>query len=86
MRTVLVVVEARGLLAHVALGNRVRIVAAHFDEPASILAAELNLNTAVALAEDASGRLPLRHVFSRHSRLLDKLKNGSHALCMSPVM
>ena len=64
MRAVLVVVEARRLLAHVASGNRVRVVAVHFDKLASILAAKPNFNAAVALAQDASGRLPLGHVLS----------------------
>ena len=41
---VLVEVEARGLLAGVALRRRMRVVAAHPDEAAAVLAAELDLD------------------------------------------
>ena len=56
---VLVVVEPQGLLARVALRHRVRLVAADALEPAAVVAAEPHLDAAVALAEDAGGRVPL---------------------------
>ena len=59
LRTVLVEVEARGLLARVALRDRVRVVAAHPDEAAPVGTAELHLDPAIALAQDAGGRLPI---------------------------
>ena len=55
---VLVVVEAQRLLARVALRHRVRLVAADAGEPAAVVAAEPHLDAAVALAEDAGGRVP----------------------------
>src|SRR5262245_50257575 len=59
---VLVVVEAEGLLARVALGGRVGLVPADLLEAAPVGAAQLDEDPAVALAEDAGGRLPLRAV------------------------
>src|SRR5262249_34523018 len=56
--TVLVVVEAGGLLARVAPGGRVGLVPADLLEPAPVGAAQSDEDPAVALAQDASGRLP----------------------------
>ena len=61
MRPVLVEVHARGLLAGVALRGRVGIVAAHTHQVAPALAAELDLEAAVAFAQDA-GRFDPRGV------------------------
>ena len=57
---VLVVVEAPGLLADVALGDGVCPVTADAGELPSVVAAQLDLDAAVALAEDARGWLPWR--------------------------
>ena len=53
---VLVVVEPEGLVAGVALRGRMRLVAADLGERPAL---ELDLDSAVALAEDAGGLLPL---------------------------
>ncbi len=55
---VLVVVEARGLLAGVAPGRGMGLVAAHAGKAAAVLAAELDLDAAVALAQDAGRGMP----------------------------
>jgi hypothetical protein len=57
--SVLVVVEPQGFFARVALRCRVGLVASDALEGASVLT-EADLDPAVALAEDASCRLPLR--------------------------
>ena len=59
--TVLVVIEAGGLLAEVTLGCRVGLVTANADDLASVLAAGLHLDTAIALAENTGAGLPLGH-------------------------
>ena len=56
--TVLVVVQAQGLLAGVALGGRVGLVASDPFEPAAVVAAQTDLDAAVALAQDAGRRVP----------------------------
>ena len=58
---VLVVIEAMRLLARVALRGGMALVAAQLDEVAIRFAAELNLQPAVALAQDAGRRLPVGH-------------------------
>ena len=55
---VLVVVEPVGLLAGVALRGGMTLVTPHQDEVASALAAQLHLEAAVALAEDAGRGMP----------------------------
>src|SRR5262249_36767207 len=57
--TVLVVVEPERLLAGVPLRGRMRVVAAHAHQAPPVRAAELHLDAAVALAQDAGGRLPV---------------------------
>src|SRR5262249_36231446 len=57
--TVLVEVEPQGLLAGVSLRRGMRIVASHPDEPPPVGTAKLDLDAAVALAQDTGGRLPL---------------------------
>src|SRR5262249_30634691 len=57
--TVLVEVEPQGLLAGVSLRRGMRIVASHADEPPPAGTAQLDLDAAVALAQDTGGRLPL---------------------------
>src|SRR6185369_9123581 len=64
VRSVLVEVEAMRLLACVASRRRVRVVAAKLHQAATILASELNLDSAVALAQDAGRRFPFRHNIS----------------------
>src|SRR5262249_39705798 len=59
VRTVLVVVEPERLLAGVPLRGRMRVVAAHVHQAPPVRAAELHLDAAVALAQDAGGRLPV---------------------------
>src|SRR5690606_38120364 len=54
----LVVVEAVRLLAGVALRRGMALVAAQPDQAAAVGAAELDLQSAVALAQDAGGWLP----------------------------
>src|SRR5262249_5563511 len=56
---VLVVIEPERLLAGIALGGRVGLVASDLLEAASIGPTELHEDAAVALAQDACGRLPL---------------------------
>jgi len=58
---VLVVVQAGGFLAEIALGGGVRLVAADADDLALIFPAQLDLDAAVALAQDAGAGLPVRH-------------------------
>jgi len=55
---VLVVVQTSRLLADVALGNRVRPVTPDASELPSVFSAQLHLDAAVALAENARGRFP----------------------------
>ncbi len=55
---VLVVVEPQRLLARVALGGRVGLVAPDAGERPSVVAAEAHLDAAVALAQDAGGLVP----------------------------
>ena len=57
---VLVVVEAQGLLAGVALRRRVGLVAADAFEAAAVVTSEPDLDSAVSLAQDARRRMPLR--------------------------
>jgi hypothetical protein len=66
---VLVVIEPLRLLARVATRRRVPLVAAHAHETAPVLAAELDLEAAVALAQDAGRGLPGA---VRHAGRLDK--------------
>src|SRR5512143_2767380 len=65
----LVVVEPVRLLAGVALRGRVALVAPQPDQVAPALAAQLDLEAAVALAEDAGGGLPGGR---RHGRNMDQ--------------
>ena len=58
LRAVLVVVHARGLFAGVTARSGVRVVATHAHQVAAVLAAELHLQAAVVLAQDAGGALP----------------------------
>ncbi len=62
---VLVVVEPKGLVARVALRSGMLLVTADLDQPAVV---DLHDDTAVALAQDAGRRLPLRagHLTSGH--------------------
>ena len=73
---VLVVVEAQRLLARVALGAGVVLVATDAlkarTDPAFGDRAEANLDTAVALAEDAGGLLPRQRFGFGHRCLLGK--------------
>lgn len=55
----LVVIEPARLLAQVAPRRRVRLVAARAHDMAPVVAAELHLDAAVALAEYAGGLLPV---------------------------
>jgi hypothetical protein len=60
---VLVVVETRRLLAGIPRRARMGLVAADPPEPTAVDAAELDLDSAVALAEDAGARAPGRRDF-----------------------
>ena len=55
---VLVVVETRRLLAGVPLGSRMGLVSANLDQAPAVFASELDLEAAVAFAQDARGRFP----------------------------
>ena len=78
---VLVVVEAERLLARISLGRRVGLVPADLLEVAAIVAAEPDQDAAVALTEDARGRLPFdRAVGPRIGSHLDV----SLARCSAP--
>src|SRR5215510_6278384 len=70
---VLIVVEAEGFLTGVALRARMRLVAPDLLETATVLAAELDQDAAVALAEDARRRFPVGSTLGgdrgRHRRL-----------------
>src|SRR5262249_18331427 len=57
--TVLVVVEPERLLASVSLRGRMCVVAAHAHQAPPVPATELHFDAAVALAQDAGGRLPV---------------------------
>jgi hypothetical protein len=78
VRPVLVEVEAVRLLARVALRDRVRVVPAEPHEAATFLAAELDLDAAVALAEDAGRGLPfgVRGDGLGHWRLLSAFRRA----------
>src|SRR5215471_18077478 len=56
---VLVVVEPKRLLAGVALRCRVGLVAANLLEASTVGSTELHEDSAVTLAQDARGRLPM---------------------------
>src|SRR5262249_19127761 len=77
VRAVLVEVEPRGLLARVALRSGVRVVPAHAHDAPALGAAELHLDAAVALAQDAGGRLPLTRRGSHHQFSLKGLRSRS---------
>ena len=62
---VLVAVEALGLLAQVALGRGVRLVAANLHELTAVVTAELHLEPTVKTAQDAGRLLPLTLVRAR---------------------
>ena len=66
---VLVVVQTSGLLADVAFRDGVRAVASQPRELSPVVAAQLDLDAAVVLAQDARGRLPRGCLF-RLSRLV----------------
>ena len=59
VRAVLVVIEPRRLLARIAARGRVGVVAAYAHQTPAVFAAELHLDPAVALAQDAGGRFPV---------------------------
>jgi hypothetical protein len=58
VRPVLIVVEAVGLLTSVALGGGVRFVPSNSSEVALSLTAQLHLETAIALTENARCFIP----------------------------
>src|SRR5439155_26621037 len=60
MGAVLIKVESMCLLAGITLGCWMRIVATHFHQVATVFAAELDFDAAVALTENAGGGLPVR--------------------------
>jgi hypothetical protein len=62
LATILIVIEPEGLLAGIALGRRVGLVAADLLEVATGVAAEPDQDPAIALTEDARGRLPLPYM------------------------
>jgi len=55
----LIVVEAERLLTGIALRGWMRLVAPNLLETATVLAAELDEDAAIALAEDARRRFPV---------------------------
>src|SRR5262245_19939742 len=75
--TVLIVIEAKGLLTGIALRAGMRLVAPDLLKTATVLTAELDQDAAVALAEDARRRFPVGSALGgdlgRH-RLLQRLR------------
>src|SRR5262249_12974716 len=75
--SVLIVMEAKGLLTGIALRAGMRLVAPDLLETATVLTAELDQDAAVALAEDARRRFPVGSALGgdlgRH-RLLQRLR------------